>query len=118
MFKKMLLVVVAGLFVLGANELSLAMTCGEHGQQAQPAQANSGRGQSVAGTNKENVLEKTVNAGNKVCPVTGEKIDEKTRATYEYEGKIYNFCCPVCIEDFKKDPQKYIRKIEEELRAD
>ena len=34
--------------------------------------------------------------------------------TYEYEGKIYNFCCPMCIGEFKKDPQKYIDIIEKE----
>ena len=60
---------------------------------------------------------KAVNVGNKVCPVSGEKIDEKLKATYEYEGKIYNFCCTACIEEFKKDPEKYIKKVEEELSA-
>ena len=58
-----------------------------------------------------------VDADNKICPVSGEKIDEKTKATYEYQGKIYHFCCTSCIEDFKKDPEKYIKKIEEELKA-
>ena len=51
--------------------------------------------------------------GNTICPVTGEKIDAKTKATYEYQGKIYNFCCPMCIDEFKKDPGKYIKKIKE-----
>ncbi|MFH1094225.1 MAG: YHS domain-containing protein [Candidatus Omnitrophota bacterium] len=55
--------------------------------------------------------------GNKICPVTGEKVDEKTKATYEYQGKVYNFCCPVCIDEFKKDPDKYIKKVEEELKG-
>jgi len=55
-----------------------------------------------------------VDVGNKICPVTGEKISEETKATYEYEGKIYNFCCPMCIGGFKKNPEKYIKKIEEE----
>ncbi|MCX5709141.1 MAG: YHS domain-containing protein [Candidatus Omnitrophica bacterium] len=58
--------------------------------------------------------DKAVNIGNKICPVTGEKIDEKTKVTYEYKGKIYNFCCAACPEEFKKDPEKYIKKIEEE----
>ncbi len=58
---------------------------------------------------------KAVDVGNKICPVSGEKIDEKTKATYEYKGKIYNFCCPMCIETFKKDPQKYIKKVEMEM---
>jgi YHS domain-containing protein len=65
---------------------------------------------------KEEVSKPQV-VGNKICPVTGEKIDEKTKATYEYEGKIYNFCCAMCIDTFKKDPQKYIKKVEEELQA-
>lgn len=58
-----------------------------------------------------------VNVGNTICPVTGEKINEQTKATYEYNGKIYNFCCAMCIADFKNDPQKYISKVEEELKA-
>mgnify|MGYP001574184940 CR=1 FL=1 len=49
--------------------------------------------------------------------MSGEKIDEKVKSTYEYQGKIYNFCCPSCIEDFKKDPEKYIKKAEEELKS-
>ena len=52
-----------------------------------------------------------VDAKNTVCPVSGDKIDDNTKATYEYEGKIYNFCCSACIEAFKKDPQKYINKL-------
>lgn len=63
--------------------------------------------------NSESVS-KAVNVGNKVCPVTGEKIDDSSKATYEYKGKIYNFCCPMCIGEFKKNPEKYIKKIEEE----
>jgi len=57
----------------------------------------------------------SVNVGNKICPVTGNEVDGKT--TYEYQGKIYNFCCPACIDEFKKDPEKYIKKVEEELKS-
>ena len=59
-----------------------------------------------------------VYVGNKICPVSGEKIDEKLKATYEYEGKIYNFCCAMCIDEFKKDPEKYIKKVEEEMQKE
>jgi YHS domain-containing protein len=45
--------------------------------------------------------------GNKICPVSGEKIDKKMKQTYEYKGKIYRFCGPMCAEEFKKDPEKY-----------
>lgn len=58
-----------------------------------------------------------VDVGNKICPVLGEPIDEATKATYIYEGKIYNFCCAGCIEDFKKEPKKYIDKVNAELEA-
>lgn len=57
------------------------------------------------------------NVGNKICPVSGGNIDEATKATYEYEGKIYNLCGEKCIEEFKKDPKKYDLKVQEELSA-
>jgi YHS domain-containing protein len=53
-----------------------------------------------------------INAGNKICPVSGDAVDGKT--TYEYKGKAYNFCCSMCIDEFKKDPAKYIAKVEKE----
>jgi len=65
----------------------------------------------------EKNLSPAVDAGNKICPVTGEKIDPKTKVTYEYKGKIYNFCCAMCVDDFKKNPEKYIKKVEAELKS-
>lgn len=73
---------------------------------------------SYAQTPEEPSQSAAVEVGNKICPVSGEKIDEKMKATYEYNGKIYNFCCPMCIEEFKKDPEKYIKKIEEEKQVE
>lgn len=95
MFKKILLIAVVSFVIFGISKLSLAA----------PKEA------------EQTVSKKAVDAGNKICPVSGEKIDEKTKATYEYEGKIYNFCCPACIEIFKKDPQKYINKVEDEVQT-
>jgi len=60
---------------------------------------------------------KALNVGNLICPVTGEKINGKTMVTYEYQGKIYNFCCAGCPDEFKKDPEKYIKKVNEELQG-
>lgn len=62
-----------------------------------------------------NTTEQMKNAevvGNKVCPVSGEKIDENMKQTYAYKGKTYNLCCPMCVEEFKRDPEKYIEKME------
>ncbi|NQT75280.1 MAG: YHS domain-containing protein [Candidatus Omnitrophica bacterium] len=62
----------------------------------------------------QNEQEDPIDVGNKICPVSGEEIGGSMMgATYEYEGKIYNFCCAGCIDEFNKDPQKYIEKIEE-----
>ena len=65
---------------------------------------------------------KLIEVGNKFCPVSGEKIpppDEKGEmgeaVKYEYNGKIYNLCCPMCIKDFKKNPEKYSKIAEDEV---
>jgi YHS domain-containing protein len=46
------------------------------------------------------------------CPVMGGAINRNIYT--DYEGKRIYFCCPVCIEEFKKDPQKYLQKMEQE----
>lgn len=66
---------------------------------------------------------KAVEVGNKICPVSGDKIlatGEKgamgETVKYEYNGKIYNLCCEMCVNDFKKDPEKYSKIAEEEVK--
>jgi len=59
-----------------------------------------------------------VDAGNKVCPVSGDKVNADTKATVEYNGTTYNLCCPMCVEPFRKDPEKYVKIVEKELAAD
>ena len=56
--------------------------------------------------------------GNEVCPVSGEEVNDESKATYEYQGKIYNLCCAACIEAFKDDPQKYVKIVEEEIKRE
>ncbi len=46
------------------------------------------------------------------CPVLGGKIDQKIYA--DYQGKRIYFCCSGCIDEFKKDPEKYLKKMEEQ----
>lgn len=59
-----------------------------------------------------------VKVGNKICPVSGESVDKMEGAQYEYKGKIYNLCCPMCVKDFTKDPEKYSRIAEESVAAE
>ncbi len=115
--KRALLIIAAVLFILGISKLSFAMMCGEHGGHKTIAQTETGT-QTQTEKATEAVPKEAVNVGNKICPVSGEKIVEKMKAAYEYEGKIYNFCCPMCIDEFKKDPQKYIKKVGEELKTE
>ena len=121
MFKKLCVILIGGLFFFGINRLSFAMMCqGRESQHShlQISQSETEHNSTTTDAAKQEATQESVNVGNKICPVTGAKIDEKLKATYEYEGKIYNFCCAVCIEEFKKDPQKYIKKIEEQMQAE
>lgn len=60
-----------------------------------------------------------VEVGNKICPVSKEKVGKMGDvAKYEYNGKIYNLCCPMCKKDFAKDPEKYSKIAEDEVLAD
>lgn len=119
MIKKALVILIAGVFAFSFNGLSFAMMCGGHSQHQQTTQAETEEHAIVEHEIvTESPLEESINVGNKICPVSGDKIGEETKATYEYEGKIYNFCCPMCIEEFKKDPKKYIEKVEAELEAE
>ncbi|MBN2571869.1 MAG: YHS domain-containing protein [Ignavibacteriales bacterium] len=45
-------------------------------------------------------------AWNSVCPVMGEPIPQGA-VTYEYQGRIWAFCCQSCLDKFKADPEKY-----------
>jgi YHS domain-containing protein len=101
--RKFFIALFAGMLFFGMNISSFAVTCG-HDETGALTHAEK----------KES--NEPVNAGNKVCPVMGTKIDEKSKVAYEYKGKIYNFCCLACIKAFKKDPDKYIKKVEEELQ--
>ena len=58
------------------------------------------------------------NVGNAICPVSGEFISdvgEGEGVQIEHKGKIYNVCCKFCAKDFKKDPEKFIKIIENNL---
>jgi YHS domain-containing protein len=55
---------------------------------------------------KQDDKNKPINAK---CPVQGEDIDPKV--TTAYKGKTVAFCCESCIDDFKKDPEKYMKQI-------
>ncbi len=60
-----------------------------------------------------------VEVGNKICPVSHEKIGTEGMESHKitYNGKMYNLCCSMCEKDFNKDPEKYTKLIDEEMKA-
>ena len=52
------------------------------------------------------------------CVVSGEKLGEMGDPyVFTYEGREIKMCCKSCLKDFKKDPAKYIKKIEDAEKA-
>jgi YHS domain-containing protein len=48
------------------------------------------------------------------CVVSGEKLGEMGKPhVIQYEGREVQFCCPNCEKEFKKDPAKYLKKIDD-----
>ena len=48
------------------------------------------------------------------CVVSGEKLggDMGIPLDYVYNNRLVRFCCPSCLKDFQKDPQKYLQKLD------
>ncbi|MCX6894809.1 MAG: TRASH domain-containing protein, partial [Verrucomicrobia bacterium] len=52
------------------------------------------------------------------CLVSGEKLGEMGKPfIYTHEGREVRFCCKNCLKDFKKDPAKYLKKLDEAEKA-
>jgi len=50
----------------------------------------------------------------KTCVVSGEKLGEMGKPyVFTHEGRKIQLCCKSCLKDFKKEPAKYVKKIEE-----
>jgi YHS domain-containing protein len=47
-----------------------------------------------------------------VCPVMGGNIDKNL--FIDYQGQRVYFCCPACLEVFKKDPEKFLQKMKDQ----
>jgi YHS domain-containing protein len=47
-----------------------------------------------------------------VCPVLGGNINKQVYV--DYQGKRIYFCCQGCDAKFRQDPEKYLKKIQEQ----
>jgi YHS domain-containing protein len=52
------------------------------------------------------------------CVVSDEKFEGNEMKPYEFvhEGQTIKLCCKSCLKDFKKEPAKYLKKLEEEAK--
>ena len=63
-------------------------------------------------------VQEAVKVGNKICPISGEPVTSMGEGfPIEHNGKIYILCCAMCAADFKKDPEKYTKIAEDEVKA-
>ena len=51
-------------------------------------------------------------ANQTTCPVMEGTVNKNIYA--DYKGKRVYFCCPPCLKAFKKDPDMYLKKLEEQ----
>jgi YHS domain-containing protein len=64
---------------------------------------------------KEKIKQETVQkveVNQTICPVMGGEINKEVYA--DYNGKRIYFCCQDCLSTFKNDPEKYMKKLEDE----
>lgn len=96
------------LFMCIFSSLSLAQydTEEEHG----------GPREEVYDETKEDAKKEIVEVRNKLSPVSLEKITTGDTFTYTYKGKTYRFSSSKAIEEFKKDPEKYLKEWEKKER--
>jgi YHS domain-containing protein len=64
----------------------------------------------VAALPTERAIAKAVKAQT-ICPVMGDPINKKY--FIDYKGYRIYFCCASCPDDFRKNPEKYMKKLRE-----
>ena len=89
------LVVVA--LIVAARTVSAAGCCGSEDSKAAAPKAE-----------VQTIAQKT-------CPVMGNPINPKIFVDYK-DRRIY-FCCKMCPPVFNKDPEKYVKIVDEQLKA-
>ena len=53
------------------------------------------------------------------CVVSGEPLegDMGGPVSFDYKGREIKFCCPHCKKDFLKDPEKYLKILDDAAKA-
>ena len=49
-----------------------------------------------------------------ICIVSGDKLGQMGAPTVRnYKGTEVRFCCKDCVKDFEKDPDKYLKRLQD-----
>ncbi len=106
-------------FVLGLSLiLGNAWADTRDGHEHQGADVEVKQEDAVTDEKVDEPTSEAVEVGNKLCPVSGEPVEEMgVPFKLEHNGKIYNLCCPMCVKEFKADPEKYRKIAEDEAKA-
>ena len=116
MFKQ-LIFILSAVLVLGAFTLAQDKPETEKKDKKECSDKSSccsGMKESSTGINMDKSSETaSLQIWNKVCPVKGEEIDADA-PTVEYNGKTIGFCCPGCDSKFQKNPEKYMKNLNED----
>jgi YHS domain-containing protein len=64
---------------------------------------------------KDTVAHKKTLITQATCPVMGSPIDKSIYV--DYKGKRVYFCCSMCPETFKQDPEKYLKVLADKGEA-
>jgi len=116
MRKKILFILLDLVLMLGAVVTIGRAHCWSMQKKNQCNETNTGTKTDSVSLKGKN--QKLVDVGNDYCPVMGMKLEKGKETKYTYKGKIYNFCCSHCVEQFKKSPEKYIKIIEEQEKKE
>ncbi len=110
--KKLLLLLFVAVVATGFSVNSFAQS------KEKPANKKSNKEMhKVEKTEQSSQMKETMGAAdakpvNTVCPVSMEEPDPQI--TYSYKGKTYQLCCKKCLRKFKADPEKYIKRLNEQ----
>lgn len=103
--------------VAGASSVApLTMAAGhDHGSLAQPA-APADQAAWLAKAKAEYPLD--------TCVVSGDKLEGEMGGPIDYVHKeagkpdlLVRFCCKACVKDFRKDPSKFLKKVDDAVAA-
>ena len=67
---------------------------------------------SCCGNGQNDTVQEVQTPNQEKCPVMGGSINKEVYA--DYNGKRVYFCCAGCDKTFQKDPEKYMKKMQEE----